>query len=446
MNAKIIIIIITALTACITKCEEIIPYGGRYEMLPHQVVMSDIIGIGTFESQTETNVVINVSQYWFGNQQTNILNIRIPRSETLPAGETNYMFFASTYQNIEGYCPSVADYSRIFNVRDVHSQGRYHRVKPYLFSGNRSWFPVTEENAAIISWSSNLVQASHVSTNLLAFYELIRDGYNNNLISSKVWRDSRYAIWDFNSYMSSNFIHQIWADTNLIFGARAWVGTYYTLMYDSSLEWPDFAIEYDSALPLLAGICDVAGIGELESQTGTNAVIRVIQYWLGNSQTNTLDVHVPDGNALPTGGTQFQFFLSKHSQIATLEPVTQRYAFLFNMEEARSKSLPDGLRLLGGRRSFVPVTEDNAALISWSSNLVQVLQVNPNIQAFYELIRDGNDQNPPASRMHRDSEIAFSHCGYYIPVDFMRQMLSDTNTYARGYIRSEYRRVTDSGE
>jgi hypothetical protein len=47
-----------------------------------------------------------------------------------------------------------------------------------------------------------------------------------------------------------------------------------------------------SALPLLAGVCDIIGIGEMESTNGTNAIINVSQYWFGAPQTNLLEISV----------------------------------------------------------------------------------------------------------------------------------------------------------
>ena len=210
-------------------------------------------------------------------------------------------------------------------------------------------------------------------------------------------------------------------------------------------EEPDTYWDDVSALPLLAGVCDIIGIGELESQTSTNAIIHVSQYWFGDPQTNIIDAYVVENELLPSGGTNFLFFLSNRSMIGELEPARLRYAWMFGMECFRNEYQPDMKPyLLGGIRSWVPVTEDNAAMINWCSNLVQSAQINTNILAFYELIRDGYRFNPPSSRVHRDSEHSFMWAGYYMSTNFMQQVWSDTNLtgWARSGIDNAYRQKT----
>ena len=201
---------------------------------------------------------------------------------------------------------------------------------------------------------------------------------------------------------------------------------------------------WGNGLPLLAGICDVIGIGELESQNETNAVINVSQYWFGNPQTNKLDVLLWR-EAFPAGGTNFVFFLSEYLGTGNVEPTFLRFMYMFKMEGLRKKFPPDSeLYLLGGNRSWIPVTDENAAMIIWCSNLVQVSQVNTNLMAFYELIRDGHRLNPPASRMNLDSVYAFRHSGYYMSTNFMQQVWSDTNLTlkARAGLNMEYEEKT----
>ena len=207
---------------------------------------------------------------------------------------------------------------------------------------------------------------------------------------------------------------------------------------------PQHLVESDNALPLQAGVCDVIGIGEFAPQSSTNALITVSQYWFGNQQTNILDVRISENDTFPTEGTDFLFFLSAYPEIKNLELPRQRFMHMFAMEQVRSKFQPGGLYLLNDSRSLIPVTDDNAATISWCSNLVQTTQINKNMQAFYELIRDGYRFNVPASKMHRDSEYSFQYARHYMPTNFMWEIWSDTNliNWARFWINNSYKLKT----
>ena len=214
----------------------------------------------------------------------------------------------------------------------------------------------------------------------------------------------------------------------------------------ASGQGPDPFGSWDSALPLQAGVSDVIGVGSLVSQAETNALVHVSYYWLGNPQTNTLSVHTADDEILPTGGTNFVFFLSKYASFGNLEPIECRYSYLFDMDYHRSRYQPDSLYFLNGSRSWIIVAPENSALINWCSNLVYVSQVNTNLQAFYELIRDGYRLYPDTSRIHRDAKYAFQKSGYYMPTNFMRQVWSDTNLtgWARALLNMEYQQETGS--
>ncbi|MDD4060942.1 MAG: hypothetical protein PHW08_09635 [Kiritimatiellae bacterium] len=202
----------------------------------------------------------------------------------------------------------------------------------------------------------------------------------------------------------------------------------------------DPPMSWASALPLQSAVCDVIGIGSLVSQGETNAIINVSQYWLGTSQTNRLSIHTTDDEILPTGQTNFVFFLSRYGTFGNLEPIECRFSYIFDMDYHRSRYEPDSMYLLNGNRSWFPVTPENADMVNWCSNLVHVSQVSTNRQAFYELIRDGYRLNPESSRMHRDSKYTFMYFDYFNDTNFMKQVWSDTNLvgWARGEVKNAY--------
>jgi hypothetical protein len=201
-----------------------------------------------------------------------------------------------------------------------------------------------------------------------------------------------------------------------------------------------------SALPLQAAVCDVIGVGALVSQSATNAIIQVAQSWLGTSGGSMLNVRTDEEESLPTGGTNFVFFLSKYPSFGDLEPAECRYTYIFDMDYHRSRHQPKWLFLLDNNRSWFPVTTDTAAMVTWCSNLVYVSQVNTNLQSFYELIRDGYKNYPESSRIHRDSEYAFQNASYYMPTNFMASVWSDTNLvgWARAWLNMQYQHETRS--
>jgi hypothetical protein len=204
----------------------------------------------------------------------------------------------------------------------------------------------------------------------------------------------------------------------------------------------------NAALPLQAATCDIAGIASLVEQGRTNATVNVSQYWVGGgSGTNLVTMYKNEDAAFPGGGTNFVFFVSTYLPFLRLHPSDRHFYYIFDMDYNRSLYQPDGSYLWNGDdRSWFPVVPDNAAMVTWCSNLVYVSQVNTNMQAFYELIRDGYKNYPETSRIHRDSKYAFQHAGYYMPTNFMASVWTDTNLvgWARAWLNSEYQQETGS--
>jgi len=210
-------------------------------------------------------------------------------------------------------------------------------------------------------------------------------------------------------------------------------------------EPPVGSFDWCTPLPLLAAVSDIVGVGSIVAPIGTNALINVSQYWVGNPQTNQISIRIDEGEALPpTGGTNFVFLLSQYTSFGDVEPLGSRFSYIFDMDYHRRRHLPDSLFFLGGDRSWIPVTPDNAPLISWCSNLVYVSQVNTDRQAFYELIRDGYRLNPMSSRINRDSDYTFMYFHYFNDTNFMQQIWSDTNLVrrARGWVNISYQQET----
>ncbi|MGI5868949.1 MAG: hypothetical protein ACOX9C_05860 [Kiritimatiellia bacterium] len=203
-------------------------------------------------------------------------------------------------------------------------------------------------------------------------------------------------------------------------------------------------VNLSSALPLQAAVCDVIGIGRALSQDDKYATFQIDQLWYGGVTNNPVQFYRKYAQPLPTNGTPVVFFASKYQSFLSLEPAERRYYYIFNMAWHRDRYQPDGLRLYNPDRSWFPATAENAALVNWCSNLVQVSQVNTNRQAFYELIRDGYRLNPKPSRMNRDSEYTFMHFYCFNDTNFMKQVWSDTNLvgWARAWVNMSFQGLT----
>ena len=371
-NASITI----AFYACVAFGKEV-PLKNSDSSLPLLAAVCDIAGIGELVSQTRTNAVISVNQCWFSTTPATVVEIQLYGNEYIPAGGTNFLFFASQYPM--DYGPNIpGPYPSMFRMDEVRGSLEP-EASMSLMSAGRSLIPVTAENAALISWSSNLVHASQASPNMQAFYELIRDCYRFNAEHTRIHCDSIDTFTFASYYMPASFMQQIWTDTNLVYLARAEIREAHKNATGSFLEW-DIVRDGDSVMPLLAAACDVIGIGEIESKTSTNAVINVSQLWFGDPQQTRLDARL-DGEGFPEPGMPFLFFLSSHPQISAIEPWKQRFELLFN-PAARDQFQTGGFYFLGGSRAAVPATPVNSALISWHSNLVHATQVNPDMHVF----------------------------------------------------------------
>ena len=191
---------------------------------------------------------------------------------------------------------------------------------------------------------------------------------------------------------------------------------------DTNMLW-----HLDSALPLQAAVCDVAGIGRALCQDDKYATFQIDSFWYGSVTNNPVRFYRECAQPFPTNGSSVVFFASKYQSFLSLEPPECHFSYIFDMDYHRSRYEPDGMYLLSRDRSWFPVTAENAGMVNWCSNLVYVSQVNTNRQAFYELIRDGYRLNPETSRINRDSEYTFMYFHYFNDTNFMKQVWSDTN-------------------
>jgi len=199
--------------------------------LPLQAAVCDIVGVGVV-TDISTNqwgdiAHLSVDNYWIGNPGSNTLSVSANRS-ALTVTNTPIVFFATSY-TLPSYYYSVSEarLSLLFEMPE-YRQSRQPR-EPWFYDNERSWFYVTPENADLVAFASNLVNTAQISTNRLAYYELIRDGFRLSSPESRIHIDSEVTFIGCKYWMPTNFMYQIWSDPLLPDRLGDMVNNYYKL-------------------------------------------------------------------------------------------------------------------------------------------------------------------------------------------------------------------------
>jgi Uncharacterized conserved protein len=196
----------------------------RESPIPLQAGICDIIGIG-FVSAVEdagglTRVSrIEVANYWLGNPGSNTLFIAAHTNPPVDA-HVPILFFANSY-HLPDMGPSRSE--RRFQLLPRISEFRrekWRRSQPVFHDGERSWFRCSDENVQLVDFASNLVAAAQISTNSMAYYELIRDGYRSHSPISQIRIESEMSLWNCEYWMSTNMMRHAWEDPLLEGHAR----------------------------------------------------------------------------------------------------------------------------------------------------------------------------------------------------------------------------------
>ena len=178
------------------------------------------------------------------------------------------------------------------------------------------------------------------------------------------------------------------------------------------------AQDENSTIPLLAGICDIIGVGYV---TGTwidnekyeqGIIVEFDDYWRGNPGTNVFTAFMYT-NEFQVTSDQMVFFMSIRGYNNSNDWHRERgYSYIFKREV-----LPEYKPWFFGReRSMFPASDTN--LVNFTTNLIHAVDTN-NTNLFYEIIRDGYNLNPEGSRIYNDSWITFDYCDKYFTTNFM---------------------------
>ncbi len=181
-----------------------------------QAAVCDIVGVGVVTGMSTNRwgdiAHLSVDNYWIGNPGSNTLSVSANRS-ALTVTNTPIVFFATSYELPHYYIGEELRFRLLFKMPE-HRQGKQPQ-DPWLYDNERSWFYATPENADLVAFASNLVNTAQISTNRLAYYELIRDGFRLKPPESRIHIDSEMSFIYCRHWMPTNFMIQVWSDTLL---------------------------------------------------------------------------------------------------------------------------------------------------------------------------------------------------------------------------------------
>ena len=184
------------------------------------------------------------------------------------------------------------------------------------------------------------------------------------------------------------------------------------------------------SLPHQAWITDIVGIGRVTNKCITTffernnvgyADIVIDSFWRGDPGTNSFRIHTSAVNLPPVTNAPIVFFLTKYSLFHEPRPTTSRLGRdpYWDMDEFRANETADGLWFYGGRHSRFYVNEENADLTAFASNLVFAVN-SRNEEAFFQILIDGYENQPFASRIFNDSCTALLNLKRYHSLDFLQ--------------------------
>ncbi|MGI5869853.1 MAG: hypothetical protein ACOX9C_10485 [Kiritimatiellia bacterium] len=206
----------------------------RQSPIPLQAAVCDTIGIGRVASVSTNRwdeiVRFDDIQYWIGDPGSNTLSV-IAGFSGLVVTNTPVVFFATRYALPSGF-HSAGEPRFYLLFRMPEWRQRLQAVDPQLYDNDRSWFYATSENADLMAYASNLVEAAQISTNRLHYYQQIRDGVRLHPAESRIHIDSDVSFVNCRYWMPTNFMLEVWSDPLLPAVPRADVNNNHKIVTD----------------------------------------------------------------------------------------------------------------------------------------------------------------------------------------------------------------------
>ena len=203
----------------VKKFDELV-FGHAPWSLPLQAGICDIIGVGRVTNAVadassdfwEGSVDLVVDNFWRGNPGTNTFTIQMGRVWHPPVTNTPLVFYLISYNSFRMKNDEYYRYRHVFSM-DEYRKNHKPEV-PIFYAGDKSWFHITDDNADLVAFASNLVVAVD-SQNTNEFYKIIIEGMNDYKFGSRIHDDSFRALKHCVAYFDTNFIHKIWKDPML---------------------------------------------------------------------------------------------------------------------------------------------------------------------------------------------------------------------------------------
>lgn len=192
--------------------------------IPRLSWMSDVVGIGRITNAFNTGkykwdgsfVELAVDTYWRGDPGTNHFKLFTEDEVQPPVSNTPMVFFLTKYGSMRGLSESKAiiwsqtTFRDMDYFRSVEIQNGY-----WLMFDAHSWFHINENNTDVVNFASNLVYAAN-SCDTNSFYRIIRDGYKDAPLTSRIYSDSYGMLINAPRYFDTNFVQNvIWKDRKL---------------------------------------------------------------------------------------------------------------------------------------------------------------------------------------------------------------------------------------
>ncbi len=187
---------------------------------------------------------------------------------------------------------------------------------------------------------------------------------------------------------------------------------------DPQVDRAPWFVSLSQTLPQQAMMCDVAGIGYLNDNLGTQAVIDVVSYWLGSPGTNRIHVQVAGFGLLPSiaSNTACVFMASTNdwwNAAASEGEAFLSWAFVTNRPLADVAF--NNWSVVYPEKSIFPASDDEGIVCTFVSNLVHAARIQPNSTNFYDLICTGSTST--ATRVYRDSRSYVFFIRQYLPAN-----------------------------
>ena len=169
-------------------------------------------------------------------------------------------------------------------------------------------------------------------------------------------------------------------------------------------------------LPQQAMMCDMAGVGYIHENSGTQTLIDVVAYWFGSPGTNRVPVQVVGFDLIPAipTNTLCVFMASTNDWWnATICEDAAMFSWSFVTNRPSAGAVFSQWSVVHPEQSIFPTSVEDWKVCAFISNLVYAARIQQNSTNFYDLICSGATSK--VTRVYRDSRSYVFYCRSYLP-------------------------------